>query len=161
MLYHDRYNIIFPSPLGNLGVILKNAKLAKIELLTEDDLLKLPRDTLSRHIIAEFSAYFADSSHPFDIELHLEGTPFQQRVWQAMRAIPSGQTMAYGQLAKQLKTGPRAIGQACRTNPIIIIIPCHRIVGSSDIGGYSGARNGRWLGVKKWLLTHENSNFTA
>jgi methylated-DNA-[protein]-cysteine S-methyltransferase len=157
MLFNDRYSLILSSPLGTLGLILQESKLIRLELLTKDDGFKIPKDTLSRHITNQFSLYFNDPLHKFDLNINPLGTPFQQSAWEAMCTIPSGKTLSYGQLSKQLKTGPRAIGQACRTNPLPIIIPCHRIVGATDIGGYSGAKNGRWLEVKKWLLTHEKS----
>jgi methylated-DNA-[protein]-cysteine S-methyltransferase len=87
--------------------------------------------------------------------LHAAGTAFQQRVWQAMREIPLGETISYGALAKQLNSSARAVGNACRTNPIPIIIPCHRIVAKHGIGGFSGMIQGTRITMKEWLLRHE------
>ena len=80
------------------------------------------------------------------------GTAFQQRVWQALRVIPYGETVTYGQLARSLgcPQGARAVGQACGSNPIMILIPCHRVVGVQGLGGYAGG-----LSVKRALLAHE------
>jgi methylated-DNA-[protein]-cysteine S-methyltransferase len=89
--------------------------------------------------------------------LALTGTSFQQKVWQAIQKIAPGKTKTYGQLAKQLASAPRAIGQACKSNPIVIIVPCHRVVAANDIGGYAGARDGARVETKKWLLNHENN----
>lgn len=89
---------------------------------------------------------------------NLKGTEFQKRVWRALCAIPPGTTKTYGELAKQLNTSPRAIGNACRKNPLPIIIPCHRVVAKNSLGGYAGARIGNLLEIKKWLLRYEKTN---
>ena len=77
------------------------------------------------------------------------------RVWQALQKIPYGEVKTYGQLAKELKSSARAVGNACRANPIPIVIPCHRIVAVSGIGGYAGKTDGPVLERKRWLLAHE------
>ncbi|WP_235602990.1 methylated-DNA--[protein]-cysteine S-methyltransferase [Piscirickettsia litoralis] len=74
-----------------------------------------------------------------------------------MQEIPRGQTLTYGELAKKLQTGPRAIGAACRTNPIPVIIPCHRIVSKQGMGGFHGKTSGKFLTIKEWLLQHEGA----
>ncbi len=86
---------------------------------------------------------------------NLKGTAFQKRVWQALCNIPPGTTKTYGELAKELHTSPRAIGNACRKNPLPIIIPCHRVVAKNSLGGYAGARTGELIEFKKWLLENE------
>lgn len=72
-----------------------------------------------------------------------------------MLAIPRGQTRSYGELAAQLKSGAQAVGQACGANPIPVIIPCHRVVGKSGLGGFMRHANGAPLDIKRWLLAHE------
>ena len=72
-----------------------------------------------------------------------------------MQKIPYGKTKSYGELAQELKTSARAIGNACRHNPLPIIIPCHRIVAKNNLGGYNGATEGKMLNIKEWLLQHE------
>ncbi|HVY53685.1 MAG TPA: methylated-DNA--[protein]-cysteine S-methyltransferase [Gammaproteobacteria bacterium] len=106
-------------------------------------------------IVDELHAYFKDPKHRFNLSLHIEGSPFQKSVWKALQDIPSGETLTYKDLAEKLKTSPRAIGNACRTNKIAIIIPCHRIVAKSSLGGYSGETKGQMLNMKSWLLQHE------
>jgi methylated-DNA-[protein]-cysteine S-methyltransferase len=82
------------------------------------------------------------------------GTAFQQRVWQALQAIPAGEIRSYGQIAQSLGTAARAVGQANGSNPIPILIPCHRVVGSGGrLGGYSG---GDGTDTKRALLQHES-----
>jgi len=91
----------------------------------------------------------------FDIELNTKGTPFQKKVWQALQKIPAGQVMTYGELARQLNTSARAVGNACRANPIPLVIPCHRVVAKSGLGGFSGSKDGAPVKIKAWLLAHE------
>lgn len=105
--------------------------------------------------VRQLQAYFHDPRHAFTLPLVRRGSPFQQRVWRALRTIPPGETRRYGELARSLGTAPRAVGAACRCNPWPIVVPCHRVVAAAGSGGYCGARDGPWLAVKHWLLTHE------
>jgi methylated-DNA-[protein]-cysteine S-methyltransferase len=103
-------------------------------------------------------AYFAGNPDALDAAsglLQERGTPFQRRVWQRLREIPPGQRRTYGELARELHTSPRAVGNACRANPLPLFTPCHRVVASNGLGGFSGAREGRWLELKAALLEHE------
>ena len=87
----------------------------------------------------QLAAYFAGKLRQFDLPLRAEGTPFRKKVWQALRAVPYGQTRSYGEIAHAVDSAPRAVGGACGANPIAIIVPCHRIVGAGGwIGGFSG-----------------------
>lgn len=145
------------SPIGDLELLFDNNVLNKINFVK--DKKKYPDDSLKtkavRSVIQQLEAYFKDPNFKFDIPLNIEGTAFQKRVWQALLKIPAGKTITYGDLAMKLKTGPRAIGNACRTNRIPIIIPCHRIVSKQGLGGYAGKRLGVFFAIKKWLLEHE------
>jgi methylated-DNA-[protein]-cysteine S-methyltransferase len=76
-------------------------------------------------------------------------------VWQALRRIPGGSTQSYGELARQLHTAPRAVGQACGANPIPVIIPCHRVLARNGLGGFMSSAGGDSLAIKRWLLEHE------
>jgi methylated-DNA-[protein]-cysteine S-methyltransferase len=106
-------------------------------------------------VAAEVRAYFADPGHRFGLPLHLVGTPFQRRVWEALAAIAPGQTRTYGDLAAELGTSARAVGGACRANPCPIVVPCHRVVGATGLGGFAGDLSGHRVEVKRWLLRHE------
>lgn len=109
---------------------------------------------LLRRAADELAEYFAGKRRDFDLPLNPSGTAFQKSVWQRMRKIPFGATRSYGELAWALRTSPRAVGQACGHNPIAILIPCHRVVGSTGaLGGYSG-RGG--ITTKKRLLELES-----
>jgi methylated-DNA-[protein]-cysteine S-methyltransferase len=105
--------------------------------------------------VAQLDEYFAGRRTAFDMPLAPRGTPFQQRVWQLLREIPYGDTTSYGALARRLGSpeASRAVGLANGRNPIAIIIPCHRVVGSDgSLTGYGGG-----LDRKRWLLDHERS----
>jgi len=103
--------------------------------------------------VKQISEYFAGSRQEFDLSLTLEGTEFQQQVWQELRSIPFGQTVSYGDLARTIgkPRAVRAVGSANGDNPVSIIVPCHRVIGSD--GGLTGYGGG--LERKKWLLKHE------
>jgi methylated-DNA-[protein]-cysteine S-methyltransferase len=87
--------------------------------------------------------------------LKYAATAHRQKVWQAMLNIPRGQTRSYGELAAGLHSCAQAVGQACGANPIPIIIPCHRIVGSAGLGGFMKSTGNAQLDIKRWLLKHE------
>lgn len=101
--------------------------------------------------------YFQQPTSPFDLPVSQNGSNFQQRVWQAIAQIPCGQTRTYGELARQIGSGPRAVANACGANPLPLVIPCHRVVAQHGIGGFmQGKQHG--LQVKQWLLQHEGVN---
>jgi methylated-DNA-[protein]-cysteine S-methyltransferase len=88
------------------------------------------------------------------LPLRLEGTPFQQRVWESLTEIPYGETWSYGELAKRIgnPNASRAVGLANGSNPIAILVPCHRVIGADgSLTGYGGG-----LDRKRWLLSHEH-----
>jgi methylated-DNA-[protein]-cysteine S-methyltransferase len=100
----------------------------------------------------QLEEYFAGERTEFDVPMELDGTPFQQEVWQELSRIPYGETISYGELARRVgrPNGPRAVGQANGRNPIPIIVPCHRVLASNGIGGYGGG-----LPMKRTLLAVE------
>lgn len=101
----------------------------------------------------QLAAYFAGHRFAFDLPLAPAGTPFQQRVWVALRAIPYGETLSYGALARRLGSpgASRAVGLANARNAIPVIVPCHRVIGANgSLTGYGGG-----LHRKRWLLAHE------
>ena len=110
-------------------------------------------DAAFESVATQLAAYFAGELTTFDVPLAISGTPFQQRVWTALRAIPFGSTTTYGTLAAQLGVprATRAVGAANGRNPISIIIPCHRLIGADgSLTGYGGGMH-----RKQWLLAHE------
>ncbi len=115
----------------------------------------LPDDTpLLRSALEQLSAYFAGDLTTFDLPTRVGGSDFQRQVCAAIAAIPHGQTRTYGELSKALKAPAQAIGTGCGGNPIPIIIPCHRVLGTSGLGGFSGKGG---VETKVWLLRHEGA----
>lgn len=105
---------------------------------------------------SQFTAWLDDPGHCFKLRLAARGTPFQQRVWAAIAAIPCGQTRSYGQLAATLGSAARAVGQACGANPLPLVVPCHRVISASGrLGGFDGATQGALPVLKRWLLARE------
>ena len=103
--------------------------------------MRSPDDELLRRAAEQLHAYFAGEGLGFDVPLDLQGTPFQRAVWQALRAIPSGATCSYGDIARTLAApqAMRAVGAAVGRNPLSVIVPCHRVIGSSgSLTGYAG-----------------------
>src|SRR6056297_1638573 len=86
---------------------------------------KTPNAVLIKETISQLKAYFKEGSYQFDLPLQFTGTEHQQKLWKALTKIPPGQTKTYGELATTLKSSAQAIGNACRANPISIIVPCH------------------------------------
>jgi len=105
--------------------------------------------------VQQLSEYFAGSRREFELALNLNGTEFQRRVWRELTEIPYGETWSYGQLAARIEkpTASRAVGLANGSNPISVIIPCHRVIGANgSLTGYGGG-----LPRKRWLLAHEGA----
>jgi methylated-DNA-[protein]-cysteine S-methyltransferase len=150
------------SPVGRLRLVGGAAGLAGVlwekqapaesgfELDREDD-----RDPVLRQAARELREYFAGERREFSVPLDFRGTEFQNKVWRALRSIPFGETRSYGELAAVIGApkASRAVGAANGRNPIPIILPCHRVIGSSgSLTGFGGG-----LPMKKQLLEHEQT----
>ncbi|HEY5862381.1 MAG TPA: methylated-DNA--[protein]-cysteine S-methyltransferase [Casimicrobiaceae bacterium] len=127
-----------------------------------------PAGRVAERAAREIGRYLDDPEFVFTVPLVPSGTPFQRRVWDAIRAIPLSESRTYGEIARAVRSAPRAIGQACGANRIALIIPCHRVVGSRGaLGGFMGAAEGERpgadaadpLAIKRWLLRHEGYRF--
>lgn len=140
------------SPLGALTLSEEDGALVALDWgwgrdQTETGLLREARHQLD--------AYFDGSLTAFDLPLNPAGTPYRRAVWAALRAIPYGQTRSYADIAATAGGSPRSVGGANGANPIPIIIPCHRVVSTTGIGGYSG---GEGLETKQALLRLEGAS---
>lgn len=151
------YDAVIRTPIPNLklGLCFTLEVLSSIDFLDGDVPDRPARSESARRAVAQLRAYFTHPHAPLALPLAPGGTPFQQRVWAALRAIPVGETRRYGDLARQLDSAPRAIGGACRANPIPLVVPCHRVVAARGDGGFMGGVEGTALAVKRWLLQHE------
>ena len=143
-------------PFGVLGIVTDGECLTGINFLPPETTPLSAQTPLAREVCAQMQAYLADPDFRFDLPLGPHGTPYQHRVWQALLEIPSGQTQSYGALAQQLGSAARAVGQACGANPIPVIIPCHRVLAKSGLGGFMHHASGNPLQIKRWLLEHEH-----
>ncbi|MBI5461722.1 MAG: methylated-DNA--[protein]-cysteine S-methyltransferase [Gammaproteobacteria bacterium] len=157
----DDYQAIMTSPIGRIGIKLDDQEqLVALDFLGQRGKSKPAATYTTRRIVAALMGYFANPAQPLHLPLAMTGTPFQQKVWRALQGIPAGTICTYGELAQRIASAPRAVGQACRRNPLPIVVPCHRVVGQSGIGGYSGATSGPDLAIKTWLLAHEGVKHT-
>jgi len=134
-----------------------DAVLCGIEFLFGQTSTRAPRTALAENVIRQLQCYLGDPQYPFDLPLQMQGTDFQRRLWSALCDVPPGGTVTYGQLAKRLHSAARAVGQACRRNPVPIVVPCHRILSQSGMGGYAGETAGEKLYFKQALLKHEGA----
>ena len=145
------------APFGHIGIKVTRGRLAGIDLVTARTKLFSPTDALARDVCRQLSAYFSNPLHLFTVPLTLEGTAFQTRVWQELRRTKPGAVRRYADIADRLGSGARAVGGACRRNPVPIVVPCHRVVSRSGLGGYMGKVSGAALSMKQWLLAHERA----
>jgi methylated-DNA-[protein]-cysteine S-methyltransferase len=150
------------APFAVLGIRTEGGRVTAIEYLPRSERAQAPADPIAARAVRELERYLADPRHRFTLPLAPRGTEFQRRVWDAISAIPVGQSRTYGEIARTVRSAPRAVGQACGANPIALVVPCHRVVGSlGSLGGFMNAAAGDPLAVKRWLLEHEGYRFGA
>ena len=155
MIAPDAYQAVIATPIGMIGIRMAGEAVSELDYLPADTPERAPTDVATETVVTQLQGYFHDPRALVTVALAPEGTVFQQRVWKALRAIPAGTVLSYGELAARLDTAARAIGGACRSNPIPILVPCHRVVARQGLGGYAGEVTGDPLNIKRWLLRHE------
>ncbi len=141
-------------PFGRLGVRTDGAAVREIRFLPPGAPLA-PANRLAERACRELERYIGDPEYRFGLPLAPEGSEFQRRVWAAIAAIPKGRTRRYGEIAADIATAARAVGQACGSNPIPVVVPCHRVVAAAGLGGFAHESGGFLIDVKRWLLAHE------
>lgn len=147
------FNNIYQTPIGKIAALSQKNIITRCQWLTDDS--SANQTTNKSDLVSDaLNTYFDTAKFLNKLALSPGGTPFQLKVWNRLQKIPSGETMTYGDLAAELNTSSRAIGQACRTNPLVLFIPCHRIVSKAGLGGYMGIQKN--LSIKSWLLEHES-----
>jgi methylated-DNA-[protein]-cysteine S-methyltransferase len=114
----NQYSFVIDSPLGRLGVQTENKKIRRLDYLAGSVRLRAASSYFERKLETELENYFDNPDTGFSVLLDLAGTAFQQRVWQALTGIPFAETLTYGELAASLGSGARAVGNACRHNPV-------------------------------------------
>lgn len=150
------YQAVVSAPGFALGIRCDDDEITAIEFI-EPRLAQTPETPLAAEAVRQLETYLADPNIGFNLPLRPAGTTFQRRVWSQIAAIPAGEVLTYGALAKNIKNAPRAVGQACGANPYPVVVPCHRVIATGGgLGGFARERGGFLLDVKRWLLKHEN-----
>ncbi len=146
------------APFAVLGIRTDEDWLTDIDYLPLNAPTLAPQTLLAKEVCRQLQAYLTEPDFMFDLSVHIGGTTHQQRVWQAIQAIPSGKTTSYAEIAAQLHSAPRAVGRACGANRLPIVIPCHRVIAKNGgLGGFMNASDGDPLEIKRWLLRHEST----
>ncbi|MBN3583708.1 methylated-DNA--[protein]-cysteine S-methyltransferase [Algoriphagus aestuarii] len=143
---------IITSTLGNMLIELEDGKLVRLQF-TEDPVSEEPLEGMVADVKNQLEEYFSGKRKVFDLALELKGTDFQKSVWEAVNEIPFGQTTTYMKLSQKLgnPAAIRAVGAAIGANPVLVILPCHRIIGTNgQLTGYAGG-----LKIKQALLELE------
>jgi methylated-DNA-[protein]-cysteine S-methyltransferase len=142
------------TPLGTALIKGDSEGVRSISLASGEPMPEIPESLTAA--CTQLKEYFAEGRKSFDFLMNPQGTPFQKKVWEALRDIPYGKTLSYMELSKKLgdPKAIRAVASANGKNPLWIVIPCHRVVGSDgSMVGYAGGMH-----RKKWLLNHESPN---
>ena len=153
---------VISAPFGCLGVQTElvdgSLMISKIDYLPPNTVLRPPANHLAKAFSKQCGEYFNNAFSVFDLPLKPTGTVHQQKVWSAALDIGVGNTSTYGEIAKRIKSGPRAVGTACGANPYPLLTPCHRVVSAQGLGGFMKEDNpGFYRQIKLWLLRHEGA----
>lgn len=141
------------TPAGKLVIHNFSGVISETDWLLDDSSLSLPEHSLQQQL----DAYWQNPETPVHINLLKQGTLFRNRVWSELCTIALGETLSYSGLAKNIGSAARAVGNACRDNPFPLLIPCHRVVSVSGMGGYNGHTEGDFMTIKRKLLDFESS----
>ncbi|MBU3616606.1 methylated-DNA--[protein]-cysteine S-methyltransferase [Polynucleobacter sp. JS-Polo-80-F4] len=153
---------VIAAPFGCLGILTElvegSLMLSGIHYLPANTALIAPKNALAKEVARQCKAYFKDPHWQFDLPIKPAGTEHQKRVWASIQEIPAGKTKTYGEVAKKIKSGARAVGTACGANPYPLIAPCHRVISAQGIGGFMKENSpGLYRQIKFWLLKHEGA----
>ena len=144
--------ITFKTSIGNIQLASKNKEIVSLQFNTKK--VKQCNLALLNKTKKQIEEYIVGQRKLFDIKINPEGTKFQKTVWKKLYTIPYGKTISYLKLANSLNTSPRAIGNACGKNPLLIVIPCHRVLSTKkELTGFSALGG---IVTKKKLLKIEN-----
>ncbi len=146
-----------PTPFAVLGIRAGDDRVEEIVFLPRGGVTLAPRDRFVERVCLQIERYLDDPESGFDLPLAPRGTLFQRRVWAKIAAIGPGRTRTYGEIARELGSAARAVGQACGANPVPLVVPCHRVLAAGGIGGFAHHETGFHLSVKRWLLEHEGA----
>jgi len=148
------FSSFYSSPIGLIRITATEAGISSVSFTDEDqEPSQFPENGLTRRCAGQIAEYFNGERKAFDLPLDPQGTDFQKSVWKILCTVPFGKTESYLSVAKALNNplSIRAVGAANGRNPVAIIVPCHRIIGTD--GSLTGYAGGLWR--KEWLLKHE------
>ena len=151
-------SFVIDTSIGAVEIVYQNEHISRINLNCQ----KQPSIELTqfeKDVQAQLDSYFADGSFQFNLPLAIAGTTHQKAVWAKMREIPAGNVKTYGEIAKLIGSSGQAVGNACRQNPVPILVPCHRVVAVNAMGGFAGATQGVLVKIKQSLLAHEGLEY--
>jgi methylated-DNA-[protein]-cysteine S-methyltransferase len=151
----ESFHAKYPAPFAVLGIRTLGERVIDIEYLPRGIATLAPLNKLAERVCREIERYLEDPEYSPKIPFDYSGTAFQCKVWRAIGTIPAGRTLTYIDVARSLRTAPRPVGGACGANRIPIVIPCHRVVSTSGIGGFMRGKGADALAIKRWLLRHE------
>ena len=157
---NDMFSAIVEAPFGAIGIRTDGTEpgvVRELVYLPASFDEKVPTDALAEKAAQQVARYLTEPDYRFDLPLAEVGTAFQHKVWKVIADIPRGDVLTYGEVAKLIRSAPRAVGQACGANWFPLVIPCHRVTAAGGLGGFShhDDETGFHLGVKRWLLRHE------
>ncbi len=160
----EEWATVMQAPFGKLGVRTSFTEgslfISEVLYISQLEPLISPKNELAQSFCDQAESYFMDPNFQFHLPMLLRGTVFQRKVWDLIDSIPVGQVKTYGHVAQELGSGPRAVGGACGANPYPLIVPCHRVVAQSGIGGFAQEdEQGYHRNIKTWLLKHEGISF--
>lgn len=155
----ELFSAIVAAPFGAVGIRTDAGSVRELVYLPPHFAEKDANDAVAELAAQQVTQYFADPDFVFSLPLMQAGSAYQQKVWAAIRAIARGTVRTYGQVARDIGSAPRAVGQACGANWFPLIIPCHRVTAAGGLGGFASHddENGFHLSVKRWLLQHEGA----
>ncbi len=143
------------TPFAVLGIVTDGKVVTSLRYLPRNTTPVPPVDRVAERACREIERYLVDPAYCFAVPYRLEGTPFQRRVWCEIAKLFPVKTTSYGDIARRIGTAARPVGGACGANPVPLIVPCHRVLAASGLGGFMGGKKSFPLSVKRWLLQHE------
>jgi len=149
------WDVVLAWPMGRLGIRLRGEAVSAVGFLPDPVPEQAPESPAAARVAAAIEAYLREGRSLAGVPVSLRDTPFRLRVWQALRELRPGELLTYGELAARLGSGARAVGGACRHNPVPLLVPCHRVVARDGPGGFAGHHDGWQADIKRWLLRHE------
>lgn len=152
-LFGPQYVASLGTPLGKVWVESDGERITAVTFNNPGRGRHARKPKVLAEAVTQLKAYFAGRRKKFDLPLYHVGSAYRKRVWARLEKVPHGSLLSYAQLAMDAGGGAHSAGMACAVNPLLILVPCHRVVGSSGLlTGYAG---GLWR--KKWLLEHEGA----